>query len=62
MPHQNDSKGYYGIAGTMDIRQILADNLEQLQARHKDLQSTPAVERATAVARAQVRKHITTEN
>lgn len=48
MPHQNDSKGYYGIAGTMDIRQILADNLEQLQARHKDLQSTPAVERATA--------------
>lgn len=40
MPHQNDSKGYYGIAGTMDIRQILA----------------------AAVARAQVRKHITTEN
>lgn len=48
MPHQNDSKGYYGIAGTMDIRKILADNLAQLQARHKDLASTPAIERATA--------------
>lgn len=48
MPHQTDTRGYYGIAGTMDIRQILANNLEQLQARHKDLQSTPAIERATA--------------
>lgn len=48
MPHQNDSKGYYGIAGTMDIRQILATNLQQLQTRHKDLASTPAIERATA--------------
>lgn len=48
MPHQNDSKGYFGIAGTMDIRQILATNLAQLQAQHKDLASTPAIERATA--------------
>lgn len=48
MPKHNDQKGYYGIAGTMDIRQILATNLEQLQARHKDLASTPAIERATA--------------
>jgi transcriptional regulator with XRE-family HTH domain len=48
MPHQTDTKGYYGIAGAMDIRKILAANLEQLQARHKDLQSTPSIERATA--------------
>lgn len=48
MPHQNDSKGHYGIAGIMDIRQILAANLAQLQAQHKDLSSTPAIERATA--------------
>lgn len=48
MPKNIDSKGYFGIAGTMDIRQILATNLAGLQARHKDLQSTPAIERATA--------------
>lgn len=48
MPFRKHDKAYYGIAGTMDIRQILATNLAHLQARHKDLASTPAIERATA--------------
>lgn len=48
MPNQNHTKGYFGIAGNMDIRQILATNLAQLQSRHADLKSTPAIERATA--------------
>lgn len=48
MPKHNDQKGYYGIAGTMDIRQILATNLAVLQSKHEDLKSTPAIEKATA--------------
>lgn len=42
------NKAYYGIAGTMDVRKILAANLAALQSHHRDLKSTPAVERASA--------------
>jgi len=47
MPH-NDKTGYYGIAGNMDIRQILATNLAELRKRHPHLKSTNAIERASA--------------